>query len=140
MKAFSQILGATSEQLREIRVANVVRNTASESSNYIGNMKQDFRNLQSQIEDHMDLGATCTTDIASNLKNFNQKEWVEKMYPMCMQLATMAMKIRIAVKVHNQLFPTNPETGLDSTDLNFIKDTTGVEVAPSEPAPEVAAE
>lgn len=137
MKAFSQILGATSEQLREIRVANVVRNTASESSNYIGNMKQDFRNLQSQIEDHMDLGATCTTDIASNLKNFNQKEWVEKMYPMCMQLATMAMKIRIAVNVHNQLFPTKPETGLDSTDLNFIKDTTGVEVAPSEPAPEV---
>jgi len=140
MKAFSQILGATSEQLREIRVANVVRNTASESSNYIGNMKQDFRNLQSQIEDHMDLGATCTTDIASNLKNFNQKEWVEKMYPMCMQLATMAMKIRIAVNVHNQLFPTKPETGLDATDLNFIKDTTGVEVAPSEPAPEVAAE
>lgn len=140
MKAFSQILGATSEQLREIRVANVVRNTASESSNYIGNMKQDFRNLQSQIEDHMDLGATCTTDIASNLKNFNQKEWVEKMYPMCMQLATMAMKIRIAVNVHNQLFPTKPETGLDSTDLNFIKDTTGVEVAPSEPAPEVASE
>lgn len=140
MKAFSQILGATSEQLREIRVANVVRNTASESSNYIGNMKQDFRNLQSQIEDHMDLGATCTTDIASNLKNFNQKEWVEKMYPMCMQLATMAMKIRIAVNVHNQLFPTKPETGLDSTDLNFIKDTTGVEVAPSEPAPEVVAE
>lgn len=140
MKAFSQILGATSEQLREIRVANVVRNTASESSNYIGNMKQDFRNLQSQIEDHMDLGATCTTDIASNLKNFNQKEWVEKMYPMCMQLATMAMKIRIAVNVHNQLFPTKPETGLDSTDLNFIKDTTGVEVAPSEPAPEVADE
>lgn len=138
MKAFSQILGATSEQLREIRVANVVRNTASESSNYIGNMKQDFRNLQSQIEDHMDLGATCTTDIASNLKNFNQKEWVEKMYPMCMQLATMAMKIRIAVNVHNQLFPTKPETGLDATDLNFIKDTTGVEVAPSEPAPEVA--
>lgn len=140
MKAFSQILGATSEQLREIRVANVVRNTASESSNYIGNMKQDFRNLQSQIEDHMDLGATCTTDIASNLKNFNQKEWVEKMYPMCIQLATMAMKIRIAVNVHNQLFPTKPETGLDTTDLNFIKDTTGVEVAPSEPAPEVAAE
>lgn len=138
MKAFSQILGATAEQLREIRVANVVRNTASESSNYIGNMKQEFRNLQSQIEDHMDLGATCTTDIASNLKNFNQKEWVEKMYPMCMQLATMAMKIRIAVNVHNQLFPTKPETGLDSTDLNFIKDTTGVEVAPSEPAPEVA--
>lgn len=138
MKAFSQILGATAEQLREIRVANVVRNTASESSNYIGNMKQEFRNLQSQIEDHMDLGATCTTDIASNLKNFNQKEWVEKMYPMCMQLATMAMKIRIAVNVHNQLFPTKPETGLDATDLNFIKDTTGVEVAPSEPAPEVA--
>lgn len=138
MKAFSQILGATAEQLREIRVANVVRNTASESSNYIGNMKQEFRNLQSQIEDHMDLGATCTTDIASNLKNFNQKEWVEKMYPMCMQLATMAMKIRIAVNVHNQLFPTKPETGLDSTDLSFIKDTTGVEVAPSEPAPEVA--
>lgn len=131
MKAFSQILGATAEQLREIRVANVVRNTASESSNYIGNMKQDFRNLQSKIEDHMDLGITSTTDIASNLKNFNQKEWVEEMYPMCMQLATMAMKIRIAVNVHNQLFPTKPETGLDEADLAFIKDTTGVEVAPS---------
>lgn len=70
-------------------------------------------------------------NIASNLKNFNQKEWVEEMYPMCMQLATMAMKIRIAVNVHNQLFPTKPETGLDEADLAFIKDTTGVEVAPS---------
>lgn len=126
MKAFKTLIGASAEQLREIRVSNVVRNTASESANYIGDLKQQFRNLQSQIEDHMDLGATCTTDIASNLKNFNQKQWVETMYPMTFDLACLGRKVMIAVNVHNQLFPENKVDNLDADDLTFISEVTGL--------------
>lgn len=82
LKNFKEIIGASAEALRETRVKNKVRDTAYASKSKIESAKQDFRNLQSKIEDHMDLGITSTTDIASNLKNFEPGPWCDDMYKM----------------------------------------------------------
>lgn len=84
------------------------------SKSKIESAKQDFRNLQSKIEDHMDLGITSTTDIASNLKNFEPGPWCDDMYKMVGDLALMAADLRIMVNVHNQLFPDEKVEGLSA--------------------------
>lgn len=128
LKNFKEIIGASAEALRETRVKNKVRDTAYASKSKIESAKQDFRNLQSKIEDHMDLGITSTTDIASNLKNFEPGPWCDDMYKMVGDLALMAADLRIMVNVHNQLFPDEKVEGLSADDLEFVNNTTGLNV------------
>lgn len=128
LKNFKEIIGASAEALRETRVKNKVRDTAYASKSKIESAKQDFRNLQSKIEDHMDLGITSTTDIASNLKNFEPGPWCDDMYKMVGDLALMAADLRILVNVHNQLFPDEKVEGLSADDLEFVNNTTGLNV------------
>lgn len=128
LRNFKDIIGASAEALRETRVKNKVRDTAYASKSKIETAKQNFRDLQSKIEDHMDLGITSTTDIASNLKNFEPGPWCDKMYEMVNELALMSAELRIMVNVHNQLFPDERVEGLSEDDLEFVNNTTGLNV------------
>lgn len=128
LRNFKDIIGASAEALRETRVKNKVRDTAYASKSKIESAKQAFRDLQSKIEDHMDLGITSTTDIASNLKNFEPTPWCDKMYEMVSELALMAAELRIMVNVHNKLFPDELVEGLSGDDLDFVNDVTGLNV------------
>ena len=120
MKAFKNIIGATPEQLRENRVKNVVKNASSASRNIIETKLQDFRDLQSRIDSHLDLGIENNQDLASNLKDFNAKEWTSELYDMIPELAVLAREIMIDISVHNSLFPDNKVEGLDEDDLAFL--------------------
>lgn len=138
IRNFKDIIGASAEALRETRVKNKVRDTAYASKSKIETAKQDFRNLQSQIEDHMDLGITSTTDIASNLKNFEPSPWCDQMYNMVCNLAVMAADLRIMVNVHNKLFPDESVEGLSDDDLDFVNNVTGIPVKKLEEVTETA--
>ena len=130
LKNFKDIIGASAEALRETRVKNKVRDTAYASKSKIESVKQSFRDLQSKIEDHMDLGITSTTDIASNLKDFKPSNWCDELYQMINNLALMAAKLKIMVNVHNQLFPDEKVEGLSTDDLDFVNNATGLDVQP----------
>ncbi len=133
LRNFKDIIGASAEALRETRVKNKVRDTAYASKSKIETAKQNFRDLQSKIEDHMDLGITSTTDIASNLKNFEPTPWCDKLYEMTNDLALMAADLRIMVNVHNKLFPDERVEGLSNDDLDFVNDVTGLTIDSAKP-------
>lgn len=136
LRNFKDIIGASAEALRETRVKNKVRDTAYASKSKIETAKQSFRDLQSKIEDHMDLGITSTTDIASNLKNFEPTPWCDKLYEMTSNLALMAADLRIMVNVHNKLFPDERVEGLSNDDLDFVTDVTGLTIEKDSAKPE----
>lgn len=73
MENFESILGASAKDLRNTRVKNAVRNTESYSYQKVEDAKQEFRNLQSKLDDLLDIGATNTMEIATHLKNFNHQ-------------------------------------------------------------------
>lgn len=125
MKDFKSLIGASTKELRETRVKNVVRNTSAASKRKIEDDKQAFRDLQSKIENHMDLGITNTTDLASNLKDFDPSPWCNELYSMSRELALKAVDIKIKVNIHNKLFPDDKVEYLSDADLDFIQDTTG---------------
>lgn len=133
LRNFKDIIGASAKALRETRVKNKVRDTAYASKSKIETAKQNFRDLQSKIEDHMDLGITSTTDIASNLKNFEPTPWCDKLYEMTIDLALMAADLRIMVNVHNKLFPDERVEGLSNDDLDFVNDVTGLTIDSAKP-------
>lgn len=133
LRNFKDIIGASAEALRETRVKNKVRDTAYASKSKIETAKQAFRDLQSKIEDHMDLGITSTTDIASNLKSFEPTPWCDKLYEMTNDLALMAADLRIMVNVHNKLFPDERVEGLTNDDLDFVNDVTGLTIDSAKP-------
>ena len=133
LRNFKDIIGASTEALRETRVKNKVRDTAYASKSKIETAKQNFRDLQSKIEDHMFLGIALTTDIASNLKNFEPTPWCDKLYEMTSDLALMAADLRIMVNVHNKLFPDERVEGLSNDDLDFVNDVTGLTIDSAKP-------
>ena len=61
MKSFKETIGGSAAQISEARVQRTVQNTAEYSSKYIDDLKHNFRDLQSKIEDHMDIAPTNTT-------------------------------------------------------------------------------
>lgn len=136
LRNFKDIIGASAEALRETRVKNKVRDTAYASKSKIETAKQSFRALQSKIEDHMDLGITSTTDVASNLKNFEPTPWCDKLYEMTSNLALMAADLRIMVNVHNKLFPDERVEGLSNDDLDFVTNVTGLTIEKDSAKPE----
>ena len=136
LRNFKDIIGASAEALRETRVKNKVRDTAYASKSKIETAKQSFRALQSKIEDHMDLGITSTTDVASNLKNFEPTPWCDKLYEMTSNMALMAADLRIMVNVHNKLFPDERVEGLSNDDLDFVTNVTGLTIEKDSAKPE----
>lgn len=126
MKSFEQLIGQTGEKALETRVKNVIRNTSAASRTSVENLKQQFRDLQSKLYDHMDLGVKDTTSLVVEMKN--PSEWVDILNKSILDMYVLAKKIKIAVNVHNQLFPNNQVEGLDEDDLEFIPEIFDSEI------------
>lgn len=120
MNSFKNIIGASADALRETRVKNVVRNTEAASRNRVETAKQTFRDMQSKLEDILDIGATNTQDIATHLKGFDANKFIDAVYPLAVEMAVKAREVGIMVTLHNRLFPENTVDGLDEDDKAIL--------------------
>lgn len=122
MQSFESIIGGSAKEVKDIRVKNATRSIQTQSEMDVAKMVQDYRNMQNDLENSLDLGITNTTDVATNLKAINPVEILNKVNTTAQAMAVLARKIKIAVKIHNILFPGAKVTGLTDDELDFLKD------------------
>ena len=122
MQSFESIIGGSTKEVKDIRVKNATRSIQTQSEMDVAKMVQDYRNMQNDLENSLDLGITNTTDVATNLKAINPVEILNKVNTTAQSMAVLARKIKIAVKIHNTLFPGAKVTGLTDDELDFLKD------------------
>jgi hypothetical protein len=122
MQSFESIIGGSAKQVKDIRVKNATRSIQTQSEMDVAKMVQDYRNMQNDLENSLDLGITNTTDVATNLKAIDPVKILNKVNTTAQSMAVLARKIKIAVKIHNTLFPTSKVTGLTDDGLDFLKD------------------
>ena len=122
MQSFESIIGGSAKEVKDIRVKNATRSIQTQSEMDVAKMVQDYRNMQNDLENSLDLGITNTTDVATNLKAINPVEILNKVNTTAQSMAVLARKIKIAVKIHNILFPGAKVTGLTDDELDFLKD------------------
>ena len=122
MQSFESIIGGSAQDVKDIRVKNATRSIKTQSEMNIAKMIQDYRNLQNELEGSLDLGITNTTDVATNLKAIDPVKLLDEVHNPANQMAILARKIKIAVKVHNTLFPADPLKGLSNDELDFLVD------------------
>lgn len=122
MQSFESIIGGSAQDVKDIRVKNATRSIKTQSEMNIAKMIQDYRNLQNELEGSLDLGITNTTDVATNLKAIDPVKLLDEVHNTANQMAILARKIKIAVKIHNTLFPNAKVTGLTDDELDFLKE------------------
>lgn len=122
MQSFESIIGGSAKQVKDIRIKNATRSIQTQSEMDVAKMVQDYRNMQNDLENSLDLGITNTTDVATNLKSINPVDILNKVNTTAQSMAVLARKIKIAVKIHNTLFPNSKVTGLTDDELDFLKD------------------
>ena len=122
MQSFESIIGGSAKEVKDIRVKNATRSIQTQSEMNVAKMVQDYRNMQNDLENSLDLGITNTTDVATNLKSIDPVEILNKVNTTAQSMAVLARKIKIAVKIHNTLFPNSKVTGLTDDELDFLKD------------------
>ena len=122
MQSFESIIGGSAKEVKDIRVKIATRSIQTQSEMDVAKMVQDYRNMQNDLENSLDLGITNTTDVATNLKAINPVEILNKVNTTAQSMAVLARKIKIAVKIHNTLFPGAKVTGLTDDELDFLKD------------------
>lgn len=125
MRTFEAMIGLTGSKALEARVKNVIRNTSATSRQEVESYKQEFRNLQSKLFEHTDLGQRDSNSLTVDMKD--PSSWAKELYNIVIKMSVVANKIQICVNVHNKMFPTNMVEGLDSEDLEMIKDISGKE-------------
>lgn len=122
MQSFESIIGGSAKEVKDIRVKNATRSIQTQSEMDVAKMVQDYRNMQNDLENSLDLGITNTTDVATNLRAIDPVKILNKVNATAQSMAILARKIKIAVKIHNTLFPGNKVTGLTDDELDFLKD------------------
>ena len=122
MQSFESIIGGSAKQVKDIRVKNATRSIQTQSEMDVAKMVQDYRNMQNDLENSLDLGITNTTDVATNLKAIDPVKILNKVNTTAQSMAVLARKIKIAVKIHNTLFPNAKVIGLTDDELDFLKD------------------
>ena len=122
MQSFESIIGGSAKQVKDIRVKNATRSIQTQSEMDVAKMVQDYRNMQNDLENSLDLGITNTTDVATNLKSINPVDILNKVNTRSEEHTSELQQIKIAVKIHNTLFPTSKVTGLTDDELDFLKD------------------
>lgn len=122
MQSFESIIGGSAKQVKDIRVKNATRSIQTQSEMDVAKMVQDYRNMQNDLENSLDLGITNTTDVATNLKAIDPVKILNKVNTTAQSMAVLARKIKIAVKIHSTLFPDAKVTGLTDDELDFLKD------------------
>lgn len=75
--------------------------------------------------EHTDLGQRDSNSLTVDMKD--PSSWVKELYNIVIKMSVVASKIQICVNVHNKMLPTNMVEGLDSEDLEMIKDISGKE-------------
>lgn len=121
MQSLERIIGGSVESIKNIRVANATKAIQTESYMKLEKMKQNYRNLQNDLENALDLGITNTQDVATNVKNINAEELIEKVNNLAQEMLIAAREIKLAVKVHNTLFPSNPQSDLTTDEIDFLE-------------------
>jgi hypothetical protein len=121
MQSLERIIGGSVESIKNIRVANATKAIQTESYMKLEKMKQNYRNLQNDLENALDLGITNTQDVATNVKNINAEELIEKVNNLAQEMLIAAREIKLAVKVHNTLFPSNPQSDLTIDEIDFLE-------------------
>lgn len=109
MKSMSERLSISSDELRQQRVDNAVSMAESASYSAIMSYRTALFEKVNKIEAMFDLGSTSTTDIASNLINFNAAKWAEELYKEdnLVNIMLRVNYLNCRIKVHNSLFPNN---------------------------------
>lgn len=122
MQSFANMVGGSAKEIKDIRVKNATRTIEAESRMNIDRDKQEYRKLQNQLESTLDLGITNTTDVATNLRNLDATKILTDVNETAQSMAILARQIKIAVKIHNTLFPENEVENLSDEELDFLKD------------------
>ena len=122
MQSFESIIGGSAKEVKDIRVKNATRSIQTQSEMDVAKMVQDYSNMQNDLENSLDVGNTNTTDVATNLKAIDPVKILNKVNTTAQSMAVLARKIKIAVKIHNTLFPNAKVTGLTDDELDFLKD------------------
>lgn len=121
MKDFKSIIGGDADAIKNVRIQNCIDSVSDESKLSIMNMRKEFRSLITERENLLDLGATSTTDIATNVKNINAKDLIDKLNDNIDKLAVTARRLKLRITQHNILFPDNKEKELTDEELSFLK-------------------
>ena len=122
MQSFESIIGGSAKEVKDIRVKNATRSIQTQSEMDVAKMVQDYRNMQNDLEKSLDMGITNTTDVPTKQKAIKPVEILNKVNTTAQSMAVLARKIKIAVKIHNTLFPGANVTGLTDDELDFLKD------------------
>ena len=122
MQSFESIIGGSAKEVKDIRVKNATRSIQTQSEMNVAKMVQDYRNMQNDLENSLDLGITNTTDVATNLKSINPVDILNKVNTTAQSMAVLARKIKIAVTIHNTLFHNANVSGMTDDELDFLKD------------------
>lgn len=121
MQSLEEIIGGSVKDIRNIRVANATKAIQTESYMNLEKLKQHYRSIQNDLENALDLGITNTQDVATNVKNINAVELIEKVSALSQEMLIAAREIKLAVQVHNTLFPSNPQNDLTEDEIDFLK-------------------
>lgn len=121
MKDFKSIIGGDADAIKNVRIQNCIDSVSDESKLSIMNMRKEFRSLMSERENLLDLGATSTTDIATNVKDINAQDLIAKLNDNIDKLAVTARRLKLRIAQHNILFPDNKEKELTDEELAFLK-------------------
>lgn len=109
MKSFESIIDKENSNIRDI---NTIKTLQAESYINVERMKQEYRRLQNNLENCIDLQDLSTKDASIIINSINDY---------AQQMMILARKINIAVIVHNKLFPTNIQKELSVDELDFLK-------------------
>lgn len=90
MQSFESIIGGSAKEVKDIRVKNATRSIQTQSEMDVAKMVQDYRNMQNDLENSLDLGITNTTDVATNLKAINPVEILNKVNTTAQSMAVLA--------------------------------------------------
>lgn len=109
MKSFESIIDKENSNIRDI---NAIKTLQAESYINVERMKQEYRRLQNDLENCIDSHDLNTRDASFIINSINDY---------AQQMMILARKIKIAVIVHNTLFPTNIQKELSDDELDFLK-------------------
>lgn len=120
MQSFEKIIGGSVESIKNIRVANATKSIQAQSYMNLEQLKQEYRLKQNKLENVLDLGITNTQDVATNVKNINAEELIRNVNELAQDMLVMAREIKLAVKIHNTLFPNFPQSNLTKEEIDFL--------------------
>lgn len=108
MKSLFEKISQSSDDLRTCRVKNAVDMLANANQSFIMKKRSELLEHINILENKLDLGATSTTDIATNLLNVSTENWVSKVDEIVIDIAERIRNLNVRIELHNSLFPNNP--------------------------------